>query len=316
MNKNLSLHQRIFNAAATQEVEFIHATHTYYHARANATEEWSQIWSQCPEVSWAHGFGRMRGFKNVWNGSVTLYDVKAFQKFTEMYEIMPEIGGFDPRPLMELSLHALATDIIEVADDGKTARASFLTPGIISSSVTNNGVRRCGGLWERYGADFVFEDGCWLFLHEHVCPDMGIGCDGNNPGMNSYLQAKNGGGMSPMMLAMGPSASAPAKAPAGMPAGGAPGGMPAGGPPAGGAPGGMPAGGPPAGGAPGGMPAGGAPGGAPGGFPGGGLRTMPDVDDPGPMHSQWSITQTVQNTVPWPEPYATMDDNNTYTKRQ
>ena len=72
MNKNLSLHQRIFNAAATQEAEFVHATHTYLHARANATEEWSQIWSQCDDVSWAHAFGRMRGFKSVWNGSVTL----------------------------------------------------------------------------------------------------------------------------------------------------------------------------------------------------------------------------------------------------
>ena len=158
MNKNLSLHQRIFNAAATQEAEFVHATHTYLHARANATEEWSQIWSQCDDVSWAHAFGRMRGFKNVWNGSVTCYDVQATQRFQGAYEAMPEIGGFDIRPLMELSLHSLATDIIEVADDGKTSRAFFLTPGLISSSVGSNGKRRCGGLWERYGADFIFED--------------------------------------------------------------------------------------------------------------------------------------------------------------
>ena len=102
MNKNLSLHQRIFNAAATQEAEFVHATHTYLHARANATEEWSQIWSQCDDVSWAHAFGRMRGFKNVWNGSVTCYDVQATQRFQGAYEAMPEIGGFDIRPLMEL----------------------------------------------------------------------------------------------------------------------------------------------------------------------------------------------------------------------
>ena len=43
MNKNLSLSQRIFNAAATQEAEFVHATHTYLHARANATEIGSRI---------------------------------------------------------------------------------------------------------------------------------------------------------------------------------------------------------------------------------------------------------------------------------
>ncbi len=122
MNRDLSLSQRIWNCAATQEAEFVHATHTYLHARANATEEWSQIWSRSEDISWAHGFGRMRGTKSVWNGSVTLYDVKATERFQANYEAMPDIGGFDIRPLMELSLHTLATDIVEVADDGKTAR--------------------------------------------------------------------------------------------------------------------------------------------------------------------------------------------------
>ena len=277
MNKNLSLSQRIFNCAATQEAEFVHATHTYLHARANATEEWSQIWSQCDDVSWAHAFGRMRGFKSVWNGSVTLYDVQATQRFQGAYEAMPEIGGFDIRPLMELSLHTLATDIVEVADDGKTSRAFFLTPGLISGAVGANGKRRCSGLWERYGADFIFEDGCWLFLHEQVCPDMGIGCDSGNPGLQNYERTKNPG------------------------AGGGPGGP--------GDPGGP--------GGPGGGKGGpGGPGGGPGGPPGGGLRTRPDCEDPGPLHNNWSVTQTVQNTVPWPEPYVAMDDNNTYTKRK
>lgn len=262
MNRDLSLSQRIWNCAATQEAEFVHATHTYLHARANATEEWSQIWSRSEDISWAHGFGRMRGTKSVWNGSVTLYDVKATERFQANYEAMPDIGGFDIRPLMELSLHTLATDIVEVADDGKTARAFFLTPGLISSAVSNNGKRRCSGLWERYGADFVFENGCWLFLHEQVCPDMGIGCDAGNPGMENYLKTKSG-----------------------------------------------PSGGPGGPGGPGGGP------GGPGG-PGGGLRTLPDCEDPGRLHYDWSITQTVQNTVPWPEPYATLDNDNTYTKKK
>ena len=43
---------------------------------------------------------------------------------------------------------------------------------------------------------------------------------------------------------------------------------------------------------------------------------MTDCEDPGPLHSNWSVTQTVQNTVPWPEPYATMDNDNTYTKKK
>ena len=54
----------------------------------------------------------MRGFASVWNGSVMLYDIMATQRLQQNYEVMPEIAGFDMRSLMELSLHALATDIL------------------------------------------------------------------------------------------------------------------------------------------------------------------------------------------------------------
>ena len=56
-------------------------------------------------------------------------------------------------------------------------------------------------------------------------------------------------------------------------------------------------------------------GGAPGGYrpvkPRGPLGGPPCAD-PGPLHNNASMTQTVQNTVPWPEPYKTLDDENSY----
>ncbi|MGI5937054.1 MAG: hypothetical protein ACOX7I_09725 [Oscillospiraceae bacterium] len=113
MKEHLSLSQRIRNAAASQEVENVKALHAYYHARADATSEWTQIWSRSDDVSWAHGFGRMRGFDQVWFGTVTHYDKMAFENWLKMYEIYPKVGGKDPRPLMEASVHTLVTDVIE-----------------------------------------------------------------------------------------------------------------------------------------------------------------------------------------------------------
>lgn len=48
----LSLHQRIANAAASQEVENVKARHTYYHGRADATGEWDNIWAMNDDASW------------------------------------------------------------------------------------------------------------------------------------------------------------------------------------------------------------------------------------------------------------------------
>ena len=104
MKSQLSLHERIRNANASQEVEKVKARHTYLHGRADATGEWADIWSRDPNCSWAHIFGRMRGFDQIWHGSVAQYDKMSFENAIELMEIYPETAGKDPRPLMEASV--------------------------------------------------------------------------------------------------------------------------------------------------------------------------------------------------------------------
>ena len=240
---SLSLHERIRNANASQQVENVKARHTYLHGRADATGEWATIWSRSDDCSWAHAFGRMRGFDQVWYGSVGDYDQMAMENAIEMRKIYPETTGKDPRPLMEASVHTLLTDVIEVAEDGMSARGSFITPGVIHSCLTPEQEKYCNVLWERYGSDFVYEDGQWLYLHEHVCPDILTRLDCVNWAAEEYERLTN------------PDAE---EAP------------------------------PPTLGA-------------------------PPVADPGPLHHPYMVLSQPQNTVPWPEPYETLDNNNTYT---
>ncbi len=243
MKKELSLHQRIQNAASSQEVENVKARHTYLHGRADATGEWAAIWSRSDDCSWAHAFGRMRGFDQVWYGSVAQYDKMAMENAIEMQDIYPETTGKDPRPLMEASVHTLLTDVIEVAADGKSARGSFITPGMIHSCLTPEKEKYCNVLWERYGSDFVLEDGEWKYLHEQVCPDILTRLDMFNWAAEDYARI-----------------TAPEVEDAAPPT----------------------------------------------------LGTPP-VADPGPLHIPYTVLQPPQDTVPWPEPYETLDNGNTYT---
>jgi hypothetical protein len=240
----VTLHDRIRNAAASQEVENVKALHAYYHGRADATSEWGKIWSRSEDTSWAHAFGRMRGNDQVWHGSVSHYDAMAMENWLEMWKKYPEVGGKDPRPLMEASVHTLVTDVIEVAEDGKTARGCFITPGVIHSRLTPEGKRYCHVLWERYGSDFICEDGQWKYLHEHVCPDIMGHMDFSNWAADEYARIT-----APVVEdAMPPT-----------------------------------------------------------------LGENPPVADPGPMHAPYSVLEHPRTTVPWPEPYKTMDDDNSYT---
>ena len=43
------------------------------------------------------------------------------------------------------------------------------------------------------------------------------------------------------------------------------------------------------------------------------LGEDPDVTDPGPLHLPYSVIMPPQNTVPWPEPYETLDNEHSYT---
>ena len=239
----LSVHQRIKNAAASQEIEKIKATHSYLHGRADGASEMANLWSKSKNCVWAHTFGRMRGFDQVWFGYVTKYDKMSMENWLGMHEKYPEVGGKDPRPLMECSVHTLATDIIEVAADGMSGRGAFITPGVIHSRLTPGGERFCNVMWERYGADFVFEDGKWVYLHEAVCPDILSKMDAVNWAHDEFARVTD------------PNPEPP----------------------------------PPA-----------------------TLGELPPLTDPGPLHLPYSVTGSPQDTAPCPEPYETLDNENTF----
>lgn len=304
MKTHLTLSQRIHNAEGMQAAEYLHARHTYLHATSYCKEEWGEFWDTSEEASWGHLFGVMCGFDEIWYNSVSNYDPDGFRGYINLVKQHPEISWFDARSMREVSMHTLATDIIEAADDGKTVRASFLTPGILVFALNANHHYRGLTLWERYGSDFVYDEdsGEWLYLHEQVCPDMGGPMDVCNPGMDAYNKLMGIGG--------GPGAGGPHQGQGGPGAGGPP---PQG---MGGAPG---AGGPPQGGAPHGDGNAQVPGmvvkekGATrGATSAGGAKGEVHVKVPGPIHFNYTPIMHVQNTVPWPERYKTMDREHTY----
>ena len=303
MKKHLTISQRIHNAEGMQAAEYLHARHTYLHATSYCKEEWGEFWDTSEEASWGHLFGVMCGFDEVWYNSDCNYDPDGFRGYINLVKQHPEISWFDARSIREISMHTLATDIIEAADDGKTVRASFLTPGVLVFALNANHHYRGLTLWERYGSDFIYdeESGEWLYLHEQVCPDMGGPMDVCNPGMDAYNKLMGiGGGPGGPGPGPGPGAGGPTQG-----QGGAPG-----------------AGGPPLQGQ-GGVPQGDGNSQVPGmvvkekgatrgATSAGGAKGEVHVKVPGPIHYNYTPIMHVQNTVPWPDPYETMDREHTY----
>jgi hypothetical protein len=68
------------------------------------------------------------------------------------------------------SMRTLTTPIIEVAGDGKTAKGYWYTIGWTSGMHDGKGEAQWS--FERYGIDFVKEDGDWKIWHFHVYNDF------------------------------------------------------------------------------------------------------------------------------------------------
>ena len=69
-----------------------------------------------------------------------------------------------------MHMHTLTTPVIEVAADGQTARAVWISPGHETMGPLETGEKeaRAHWAWAKYGADFALEDGRWKIWHLHV----------------------------------------------------------------------------------------------------------------------------------------------------
>jgi len=68
-----------------------------------------------------------------------------------------------------LIMHLLTSSIIEVAGDGKTAKAVWMSPGV-ETVPGKDGKVDGKWLWNQIACDFVIEDGKWKIWHLHMFP--------------------------------------------------------------------------------------------------------------------------------------------------
>jgi hypothetical protein len=170
---DLSLSQRIARATAAIECEKVMARHTYYHAGGIHREEIEEFWIKNGDLTWAHNFGQMNTRGNYVACYADSQEANANAYYVILESIYPEVERIqDRRALVEEAMHLLVSPVIEVAKDGKTAKGLWYTPGCIFSTLTPRKEREGVWIWERYGADFIFEDGKWVYRNLKVCCDL------------------------------------------------------------------------------------------------------------------------------------------------
>ena len=203
-------------ALAMWQVQNTMSKHAYYHAAGLHLEELADIWVNengpwAKTATFASPGWIMKGVAAVkkYYGQVNQDNkVKELEQISKVYpevKNVPENMGAGH----EFAMHTLTTPIIEIAGDGKTAKAVWYSPGLGLSSHINGENVTVGStfFWEKYGADFVKEDGQWKIWHCQMFYDF-------TPSFPASMTERLGKG----------SAQTLQGGPGGAPGGGAPGG--------------------------------------------------------------------------------------------
>lgn len=162
-----------------QEIQNVMSRHVMYHCYGEHAEEMEEIWVQEYENQLTASFGQNQGFYvgygSIWESYVEGHDetwLSSAKKYCENNGI--DISGMTDEEILEiyggvgqLLLHVTTTAIIEVADDGQTAKAFWYSPGMIAESGQS-----ANTIWEAYGVDFVKENGEWKIWHLHMFTDF------------------------------------------------------------------------------------------------------------------------------------------------
>ena len=166
-------------ALDAQEIENIMSRHVMYHCYGEHQAEMEDIWVQEYANQLTASFGQNQGFYvgygSIWDAYVTGHDsswLSTAKNYCEKNDI--DVSGWTDEQILEvyggvgqLLLHVTTTGIIEIAEDGLTARGYWYSPGMIRE-VGQSG----NSIWEAYGVDFIKENGVWKMWHLHMYTDF------------------------------------------------------------------------------------------------------------------------------------------------
>lgn len=156
------------------EIQNMMSLRAYYHAIGAQDKEF-ELYAKRPDITWGQNQGYRIGYEHIRAQYVENFARQRARNLEAMSKLYPEIKN-SPENLGvgTFITHTLETPIIEVAEDGKTAKGMWHTIAAIGSAKADG---TYSGSWEleKYGVDFIKENGKWRFWHITVVSDFSVG---------------------------------------------------------------------------------------------------------------------------------------------
>jgi hypothetical protein len=163
---------RLPKARDVHEIQNVMSLHEYYHSACRHQEELDAIWAQkAADVAFEEALFQARfvGLDAIKTYYVDFMRDTLFRSALGLTRtLFPQLKD-DPEEELAFGLsymHTLTTPVIEVAEDRKTAKGVWISPGFITMPTAEK--LQAYWHWDRYGVDFIREDGKWKIWHFFV----------------------------------------------------------------------------------------------------------------------------------------------------
>jgi hypothetical protein len=173
-------------ALAMWEIQKLMSRHEYLHAAIQNEYELEHYWVDArgefaKTATFASPAWVMNGIdtvKRAYGGATEQSKVRALEALSKIdptVKNVPENLGAGS----EWVMHSSTTPVIEIAGDGKTAKGVWYSPGMgLMPAIDGSSVKvRATFFWEKYGGDFVKENGQWKIWHLQMAYDFTPGLD-------------------------------------------------------------------------------------------------------------------------------------------
>lgn len=165
------------------EIQSVMSRHAWYYSAGQHQRELDELFAQRqPDLSFGTNAGYWVGMQSIRKFYVDWFKIQARKDLEYLSKKHPEVKNVPENLLAGTSMiHTMTTPLIVVADDGRTAKGLFYSPGQVTQ--TPLGQPAANWMWERYAIDFIKEDGAWRIWHFNVFTDFAItpGADWTKP---------------------------------------------------------------------------------------------------------------------------------------
>lgn len=164
---------------AVTDIQNVMSKHAYYYSAGEHQRELDEIWAlKTPGVSFGQDEGYWVGAASILNAYVKYHDTFRMRDLTAFAKTHPAVKiSQENLGAGTMMFHTNSTPIIEVAEDGRTAKGLWYSIGQVT--MTPGGRQDAQYMWERYGVDFVKEDGKWKIWHFLIHTDISVAPGGS-----------------------------------------------------------------------------------------------------------------------------------------